>query len=137
MDLLFLRDPSGRLVCELVDEQSSATVTAANMPGATDGLRAALDDARTGGLGECLWLEPAGEYRWMLRREGDRLTVAVMWCAGTVIGWQHVFRSECGFGWFAGRVADELQRLGLASPASQRGVQRKSPGPDGPGLSTE
>ena len=37
----FLVLMAGRLICELVDEQSSATVTAANVPGAADGLRAA------------------------------------------------------------------------------------------------
>jgi hypothetical protein len=115
MDFFFERDPSGRLICELVDDVSSATVTAANMPGAADGLRAAVGDAEAGGLGECLWLEPAGEYRWMFRRDGERLTVAVMWSAGTLTGWQHVFRSECAFAWFAGRVGAELERLGFPS----------------------
>ncbi len=115
MDFFIERDPSGRLLCELVDEASAATVTAANVPGAANGLRAAVADARAGGLGECLWLEPGGEYRWMFRRDGDRLTVAVMWSAGTLTGWQHVFRSECGFAWFAGRARAELDRLGLPS----------------------
>jgi hypothetical protein len=120
MDFYLQRDPSGRLICEMVDEVSSATATAGNMPGAADGLRAAVGDARASGLGECLWLEPAGEYRWMLRRDGDRLTVAVMWSAGTLTGWQHVFRSECGFAWFAGRVRAELERLGLPSVTAGR-----------------
>ncbi len=96
------------------------------MPGATDGLRAALEAVRAGGLGECLWLEPAGDYRWMFRRDDETLTVAVMWSAGTITGWQHVFRSECGFDWFAGRVGEEFERLGLTSAASSRGPEGRT-----------
>ena len=57
----------------------------------------------------------------MFRRDGDRLTVAVMWSAGTVTGWQHVFRSECASTGSPGRVVDELERLGFTSAASQGG----------------
>jgi hypothetical protein len=105
-------DASGRYVCELVEADEHATVTASNVPEAGDDLLAALEDARDNGLGESLWVEPGGEYRWMFKRDGSRLTVAVMWCSGTVTGWQHVFRSECDFEEFlvSARSALELAR---------------------------
>lgn len=111
MQFALEQDDLGRLVCTFEEDGHVSTVTASNQPQAGNDLRAAVEDARTAGDGECFWAEPGGEYRWMLKREGDRLTVAVMWCRGTIIGWQHVFRSDCDFAWFAGRVAAELDRV--------------------------
>jgi hypothetical protein len=88
-------DDFGRLVCLLSDGPHEATVTASNMPQAGEELVAALEDARDTGYGECLWEEQGGQYRWMFRREADRLTLVVLWSTVTLTGWQHVFRSEC------------------------------------------
>jgi hypothetical protein len=88
-------DAAGHLLCTIDDGVERALVTASDAPEAGDALMAALDDTRDTGRGECLWNVPGGEYRWMFRRDGDRLTVAVMWTAGVVTGWQHVFRSDC------------------------------------------
>lgn len=109
----FLLDPTepAHLVCSLTDRDESATVTASNL-GAADELLAALADARDSGYGECLWEEQAGQYRWMLRRDGERLTVVVLWSTGTVTGWQHVFRSEDDFEAFASSVRRELAMRG-------------------------
>jgi len=101
-------DEAGHLLCTLDDGVERALVTASNAPGAGDALMAALDEARNTGLGECLWDVPGGEYRWMFRCEGDRLTVAVMWSAGVITGWQHVFRTDCEAGPFAERVHAEV-----------------------------
>jgi hypothetical protein len=39
-----------------------------------------------------------------------------MWSAGTITGYQHVFREECDAEWFAGRVQAEAGRVAVARP---------------------
>lgn len=85
-----------RLICRLDADGVDALVTAADAASAAGDLLAALDDAREGGYGECLWAEVAGEYRWMFKRNGPQLTVVVLWSSGTVTGWQHVVHTETG-----------------------------------------
>lgn len=102
-------EDNGRLICTLADADARGTVTASNVPQAGDDLLAAIEDARTTGYGECLWEEVGGEYRWMLRADGERLTLVVLWSIGTVTGWQHVFRAECDARWL-----QETARAALA-----------------------
>jgi hypothetical protein len=111
MDLLIEQDRFGRLVCTLVDEDCTATVTASNAMEAGVVLAAALGEARDAGYGECLWSEQQGDYRWMFRRSGDGLAVVVLWSTGVVTGWAHVFRGDCAFAWFDQRLQAELARL--------------------------
>jgi hypothetical protein len=106
-------EPSGRYICHISDEVEATTVTASNVPDAGDDLLAAVDEAGRSGFGECFWAEPGGEYRWMFRREEDAVTVVVLWSSGTVMGWQHVFRSRCPFGELQEVVGRELARLRL------------------------
>ena len=121
MDLLIERDRSGRLICTLVDQACTATVTASNVPEAAAALAAALDEARDTGFGECFWNEAGGDYRWMFRRENARVAVVVLWSTGVITGWEHVFRSEAEFDWFDRRVRSELARHeDLAEPGSHR-----------------
>ena len=111
MLLSITTDEAGRYVCDLADGPEHATVTASNVPEAGIDLLAALEDARDSGLGESLWSEQGGDYRWMFRRVGHQLTVAVMWCSGTVIGWQHVFRAECNFEAFVVQAREAMARV--------------------------
>lgn len=115
MEITITTDETGHLVCTLDDGVAKALVTASNTPGAGEDLLAALDEARDTGLGECLWEVPGGEYRWMFRREGERLTVAVMWSAGVITGWQHVFRSDCEAEPFAERAEAQVASVILAT----------------------
>lgn len=108
MEITITTDEAGHFACTLDDGVARALVTAANTPAAGEDLLAALDDARDNGLGECLWEVPGGEYRWMFRRNGARLTVAVMWSAGVITGWQHVFRTDCDVEPFIERVQAEV-----------------------------
>lgn len=94
MDLSF-KTESGRLVCELTDGSVHATVTAADAEEAAADFLTAVTDAHQSDVSECFWHEAGGDYRWMFCRRGDRVDVAVMWCAGVITGWQHVFRAEC------------------------------------------
>lgn len=98
MDLAFTTD-SGRLICELVDGPSHATVTAADAADSAAGLAAAVKEARDNEIAECFWHEDSGDYRWIFKRRGDEFDVAVMWCSGVITGWQHVFRADCPVGW--------------------------------------
>ena len=104
-------DKAGRFICTLTEGTIVTTVTASNVPAAGNNLLDALESVQATGLGECWWEEQGGDYRWLFRRDGDRLTVAVMWSAGTLTGWQHVFRAECDLEWFAGRVRGEFERI--------------------------
>jgi hypothetical protein len=106
-------DDRGRFVVRLDQGGASAVVTASNLDAADD-LLAAIEDARDTGLGECMWEEQGGDYRWMLRRQhADELVVVALWSAGTLTGWEHVFRGRCRLDWLAARVREELARHGL------------------------
>jgi hypothetical protein len=118
MNLLFDTDHAGRFVCTLVDGANTAIATAVSVAEAAQVLEAALADVRAEGCGECVWAEAAGEYRWMFRRGEDRLTVVVLWSAGTLTGWQHVFRAECNAAWFDERVRTELEKLRRLTPSA-------------------
>ena len=109
-------DDLGRFVGRIADADMEATVTASNVPAAGHDLLGALADAEVGGDGECTWEEQGGDYRWMFKRVGRRLTVAVMWSSGTIMGWRHVFRTEGAFDDLARPLRDELARLGIAGP---------------------
>jgi len=108
MEISLERDPAHRLICELTEGTSTATVTASDVPEAGEALMAALEDARDAGYGECLWREQGGDYRWMFRLGNGRLTVVVLWSSGVITGWQHVFRSECELDWLVDRVRADL-----------------------------
>ena len=118
VDIAVETDIDGRFVCTLTDGDTSALVTASNLPQAGEDLLAALENASETGYDECVWAEQGGEFRWIFRRDGDRLTVVVLWCAGTVIGWQHVFRAEDRFDAFASHARAEIVRC-LAAVAGR------------------
>jgi hypothetical protein len=111
MEFTLDADDLGRLVSTLSDNGGAAMITASNVLAAGEDLASALEDARAGGHGECLWRELHGEYRWIFRRNADRLAIVVFWSTGTATGWEYVFRAECDFAWFAGRVRADLNRL--------------------------
>lgn len=111
-DLHISTDPRGRLVATFSEDGHDAVATASNVPEAADDLTAAVLEAETGGYGECLWLETGGEYRWMIRRDGARATLVVLWSSGTLTGWQHVARAEGDFEWLAGRLRDAIGHAG-------------------------
>jgi hypothetical protein len=108
VDVVFQTDQFGRVTCNLADAETNAVVTASDRPQALAGLASALDALLANGIGECFWHEAAGEYRWVFRRTGEKVRVAVMWSTGTVSGWEHVFWSECDLTAFARSV-----RVGL------------------------
>lgn len=118
VDIAIATDVDGRFVCTLAEAGVSAVVTASNVPQAGEDLLAALENARETGYDECVWAEQGGEFRWIFKKAGARLTVVVLWCAGTVIGWQHVFRAEDQFDVFAARARADVARC-LAEAAAR------------------
>ncbi len=117
MDVLIAKDHYGRLVFTLSFRGREAVVTASDAVTAAGSLLDAVDDVQQTGFAECFWPEPNGEYRWMLRRSGERLTVVVLWSIGTLTGWDHVVDDETDFEGFASQV-----RRGLEAMAPAQGV---------------
>lgn len=111
MDVLMERNGAGHLACTLVDRDATAVVAAADLTGAAEDLEAALADARELGYGECVWQLTDGDFKWLFRRESGRTDVVVLWSAGVVTGWQHVFRSETDAAELDRRINEELARV--------------------------
>jgi len=103
-------DEFERLICTVEDGAAPVTVTASD-PDAAAHLVSAIDNAARDGSGECFWEEGGGEYRWMLRRQGDNLRVVVLWCTGTLTGWETVLWRECDPETFREQVQSEVARL--------------------------
>lgn len=108
-------DDFGRLACTFSDGEEEHTVFCADPPAALAYLNAALDDARDTGFGECFWPISAGEYRWVFRRDKDRLRLAVMYVRSIAIGFQHVYWGETDFEPFAALVRAEIDRMPVPS----------------------
>jgi hypothetical protein len=115
MDLRIAMGDFGRMICSISDGSSSAVATASDFGRACDDLASAIDALDRNGIGECYWPEGAGEYRWVFRRDGDRVRVAVLWSAGVMTGWEHVFWTECGGADLIASARRELVRV--ATPA--------------------
>jgi hypothetical protein len=103
-------DDFQRLICTVEDGAAPVTVTASSADAAAS-LVAAIDDAARDGSGGCFWQEGGGEYRWMLRREGDKLRVVVLWCTGTMTGWETTLWRECDLAAFRSQVRTAAARL--------------------------
>ena len=111
MVVTMARESTGRVVCRVRDAGNEAVVSAGDAVNASLELLAAIQDAEESGYGDCLWQEPTGDYKWMLRRNGDSVTVAIMWSSGVVTGWQHVIRGDTDFAPFAEQVRTQLAQL--------------------------
>lgn len=113
MDLTLEIEAGGRLVGRLREGPADTVVTAGQARAAAAALAGALEEASAEGYGECFWLEPTGQYWWMLRRDDSTLEVVVLWASGVATGWQHVFRATDEMAWVRERLDAELQKLGL------------------------
>jgi hypothetical protein len=102
-----------RIVARLRDAQAETTVSGWSATQAAAALIDALDAARRDGYGDCMWLEPDGQYWWMFHSVRGELDLVVLWSSGTIPGWQHVFRGADSIESFAQRVRDEFTHHGL------------------------
>ena len=108
MRLSIEMDEFGRLVCTITDWRSEAAIRTADPAAARADLLSALEGVESDGYSECFWREPNGEYRWVFRREGDRVRIAVLRSTGTMTGWEHVFSGEEQLAGFAEMLRDEV-----------------------------
>jgi hypothetical protein len=109
MHVSFERDEFGQLFCALSNAGPRTAIAVSDAFEAAAGLLGALDAAADGGCGECYWPQPGGQYRWMLRRDGARVRIVILWMAGVLTGWEHVYWGECDFEEFAHEVRDQLR----------------------------
>lgn len=109
MLLHFATDEFGRLIATVTHGDKSAVVTARDRGEAAADLLGALDSLASTGLGESFWPEAQGEYRWLFRRRGDTVHLVVLWCAGVVTGWEHVFEAVCDTGAFLDQAVASLR----------------------------
>lgn len=103
-------DEQGRVIAELGCGASRATVTSSAAGEAIADLAAAFEDTVREGCGECYWAEGGGDYRWLFRRNGESVSVVVLWCVNPVTGWEHVFWAETGWGELLETVRGALAR---------------------------
>ena len=115
-DLELHLDEHGRVIARLEKGRAQATVTSSAAAEAIADLAAAFEDTVRDGCGECYWPEGGGDYRWLFRRNGERVAVVVLWCANPVTGWEHVFWGETGWEEFLvtlrGAVARQMMTPG-------------------------
>lgn len=95
MEVSLKCDSFGRVVGTIAHNGTQATVTGSDAGSALTDLRFAVQSAVDDGQGECFWLEATGEYRWLFRKEGGTMRVAILWSTGTLTGWEHRFWAEC------------------------------------------
>lgn len=116
LELELRYDDLRRVLASLTSGKSHATVTSSAAAEAIADLAAAFEDTVRDGCGECYWPEGGGDYRWLFRRNGERVSVVVLWCANPVTGWEHVFWGETGWEEFQhtlrGAVARQAISLG-------------------------
>ena len=102
-----------RILAKLREGDVETQVTGWGPAQAAADLVASLDAAAQDGYGECFWVEPAGQYWWLLRREDRRLEVVVLWSDSPGRGWQHVFRATDEVEYVSDMIRLELGQLGL------------------------
>ena len=87
-------DEFGQLQCTLSNGRVTAHATASKVEDALADLAGALENAGGKGVGECFWPRESGAYRWLIRKEGERGRLVVLWSIGTMTGWENVFWAE-------------------------------------------
>lgn len=113
MRLSFANDDLGRLVCTFHDGTGESSACAADGPVALAALHEALDALDRQGEAECFWLVSAGEYRWVFKRMGGKVRLAVLWCASVAVGFQHVAWTEADFESFTSMMRGEMARYAM------------------------
>ena len=113
MQFTLQSDSFGRAVGTIEHNAAHASVTASDAASALEDLKSAIESAAGEGLGECFWHEAAGDYRWLFRREGDTMRVAILWSIGTMTGWEHRFWAECDTRDFLDAMHDAFDACGM------------------------
>jgi len=88
-------DSFGRVAGTIAHNDVRAVVTSADAASAVSDLQEAVEAALADGFAECFWHEANGDYRWLFRRKGAAMHIAIAWSAGTLTGWEYRFFTEC------------------------------------------
>ncbi len=115
-------DDFRRLSCQFAETEHTTTAESTDIAAGLQALSEALDALETDGFGECFWFTSAGEYRWVLRRhEVDRVRLAVLWCGGVMVGFQHVVWHEMPLIELTANLRTELARMAAATASQSNG----------------
>lgn len=90
----FEAGPDGRLLCRVEDADGTHLIASSESAPAQAELIAAIEDLETGISSECYWRDDACDYRWLFRKEGERLKLAILRITGVCPGYQHVAWAE-------------------------------------------
>jgi hypothetical protein len=94
MKFAFQADPGDRLLCHLEDADGAHLISSAAAGSAQAELIAALEDLESSPSAECYWQDDACDYRWVFKREGEHLKLAILRLTGVCPGYQHVAWTE-------------------------------------------
>jgi hypothetical protein len=113
MRLALARDDFGRMVCTAHHDGSEAVITVSDAGRAAGALSKAVEELAESGVSECYWPAETGDYRWVFRRVGDDVRIAVLWSTGTLTGWEHVFWAECDSDDFLQHAREQLSAVSI------------------------
>ena len=113
MRLAIAVDGLGRMVCTAQHEGSEAVITATDAGGAAVALSRAVEELADSSTSECYWPGETGDYRWVFRRIGDVVRIAILWSTGTLTGWEHVFWAECDCADFLQQAREQLSTVSI------------------------
>ncbi len=108
MRLTLAMDEFGRMVCTADHDGSEAVITAADAGRAASALSKSVETLAQSGIAECYWPAETGDYRWVFRRTGEHVRIAILWSTGTLTGWEHVFWAECDGAEFLTQAREQL-----------------------------
>lgn len=110
MKFAFEAEAGGRLLCRLEDSDGSHLISSSQAGEAQAELMAALEDLETSSSSECYWRDDACDYRWLFKREGERLRLAILRLTGVCPGYQHVAWTEEDAAPLLAEIRTALQR---------------------------
>jgi hypothetical protein len=113
MRLAIAMDDFSRMVCTAQHDGSEAVITAADSGGAAEALSRAVEKLAQSGASECYWPGETGDYRWVFRRVGGVVRIAILWSTGTLTGWEHVFWAECDCSDFLQQAREQLSTVSI------------------------
>jgi hypothetical protein len=113
MRLALATDDFGRMVCTAQHDGSEAVITASDAGRAAGALSKAVEQLAESGVSECYWPAETGDYRWVFRRVGAVVRVAILWSTGTLTGWEHVFWAECDIDEFLLPAREQLSAVSI------------------------
>ncbi len=90
----FESGPDGRLLCHLEDADGAHLIASCESASAQAELMAAIQELDSSVSSECYWRDDACDYRWLFRKDGDRLKLAILRLTGVCPGYQHVAWTE-------------------------------------------